>query len=61
MKSLARTSVETVADELRILSESRTLQNLIAAIGLIIKERMTQMLHVNTDLMGATRLQSAFY
>lgn len=52
MESLTRTEFEAVLDKCLVAATALTSQNLCSAIRFVHKERMTDMLHVSTNLMG---------
>lgn len=61
MESLARTKLETIADELLVLRVDSAFANLRTAIALIIEKRMADIIHMDTNLMGTARLQTALH
>src|SRR6185312_4390515 len=56
-----RTKLKTIFYKLLIFGKYRSFYNFIAAISFVVKKWMTNVLHVNTDLMRAPRFQPAFY
>jgi len=52
---------EAIVDELPVLGKHGSLYDLIAAVGVVVKQRMPDMLHMNADLVGAARFQDALY
>ena len=54
-------SLETIFDKLLILREGGTLQYLVATVTLIVEERVTDILHMNTNLVRSSRLESALH
>ena len=61
VQSMARHSLEAVLDKLLILREGGTLQYLVATVALIIKERVADILHMNTNLVRSSRFESALH
>ena len=60
MKRLPRKEIETIAYKLLVTRESGSLEDGIATIGDIAEKRMSDMAHVGTDLVCATRLKDTF-
>ena len=60
MERLARQEAKTIVDKLLIFREGGTFKDLVASIGSIVEERMTNMLHMGSDLMRAACLQHTF-
>ena len=56
MKGLTRAQLEAVVNELGIAGGTVTAQDLVAAIAGIVEQRVTDVLHVDTDLVGAACL-----
>lgn len=52
---------EAIVDELPVPGKHGSLHDLIAAVGIVVEQRMPDMLHVNADLVGAARFQDALY
>ena len=61
MESLTWAELEAILYESLVTTAALTSQNLGTTIGLIHEERMTDLLHVCTDLMGTARFQDALY
>ena len=61
MESLTWTEFETVLDVCLIAAAALTSKNLGTSIGCIHEERMTDMLHVGTYLMGTACLGNALH
>ncbi len=61
VESLARTKLETIADELLVLRVDSALANLPTAIALIIEKRMADIIHMDTNLMSTARLQTTLH
>ena len=57
MKGLSWQNLKAVVNKLTVLGERRAFVNLIPAVCCIIKERVTQVLHVCANLVRAARLQ----
>ena len=51
---------ETVFDELPVFRECGTLEYAVSAISFVVEKRVPDMLHVDSDLMGATGFELAF-
>jgi len=52
---------EAIVHELSVFTEHGAFYDFVAAIGVVIKQRMADMLHMDTDLMCSSRLQNALY
>ena len=52
--------LEAVVDELAVFGERGAFQDLVAAVGGIVEEGMADVLRVDTDLVGASCLQTVF-
>ena len=61
VKRLTGTGGEAIADETVVGRTLRAAQNLVSAVTLVAEERMPQVFHVRTNLMGATCFENAFY
>ena len=61
MKSLTRTDFKAVADKTIITARLCSTQNFITPIAFITEERMSQMFHVGSYLMGSPRFKNTFY
>ena len=61
VECVARHGVEAVLDKLLILRKGCTLQYLVATIALIVEERVTYILHMNANLMGTARFETALH
>ena len=61
MESLTWAELEAILYESLVTTAALTSQNLGTTIGFIHEERMTDLLHVGTDLMGTARFQDALY
>ena len=61
VEHLPRAKGETVVDILAVFLCAQTFQYLHAAVFLIGKERMSDGLHVHANLVGSSRLQTAFH
>lgn len=61
VESLARTKLETIADELLVLRVDSAFANLRTAIALIIEKRMSDIIHMDTNLMSTARLQTTLH
>jgi hypothetical protein len=61
MESLTREKLEAVLDELAILGVDCTLPDFRAVIPVIVEERMTDPIEVNTDLVGTACLETTFH
>ena len=59
VQGVTRHYLEAIFDKLLILREGCSLQNLIATISLVVEQRMTYILHMNTNLMRTSRFESA--
>ena len=59
MQHLSRTEGETVLDILAVLLRAEPFEDLAASVFLVGKKRMTDMFHVNANLVGTTGLQTA--
>ncbi len=61
MQGLSRAKLQAVLDIGLVAGRTFATQNLHAAIALIGKQRMADVLHVSTNLMRTSRLQTAFH
>ena len=61
MQCLSRTELKTVLYECLVAATTLASQYLLAAIGSIHEEWMTNVLHVSSYLMGTSCLQNALY
>ena len=61
VEGVARHCFKTVLDKLLILREGRSLQYLVATVALIVKERVADILHMNTNLMSSSRFEAALH
>ena len=61
MQGLAGTDVKTIINKLLVLAENGTLYDLITAIKIIVKKRMTDVFHMNADLVGAAGFQHTLH
>ena len=61
VERLPGTHGEAVVHELLVLGEVRAFQYLVAAIPLVVEQRVADMLHVYANLVRAPRLQHAFH
>lgn len=61
MECLPGARLETILHKLTIFGKGGTLQYAVAAISLVIKERMTLTEHVHAYLMCASRLKHTFH
>ena len=61
VESLARTNLETIADELLILRVDGPVADIGSTIPFIVEERMADMAHVHADLVRAARLQDTLH
>ena len=52
---------EAIVHELSVFAEHGAFYDLVAAIRVIIKQRMADMLHMDTDLVCSSCLQNALY
>ncbi len=52
---------KTVIYELSVFAENRPFYDLVATIGIIIEEGMTDMLHVDANLVRTSRFQDALH
>src|SRR5690348_11339043 len=52
---------KAVVHELPVLTEHGPFDDLIAAIGFVVEEGMTDMLHVHPDLVGTAGFEDALY
>ena len=60
VKSLTRADLKAVLDELAVLGVNRALADFRATIPFVIEQRMADVAHVDSDLVRAPCLQSAF-
>src|SRR5688572_741460 len=60
MQSLPRTNRKTIINKLPVLGKHSSFYNLITTIGIIIKEGMSKMFHVNADLVSTPSFQHTF-
>ena len=61
MQTMTWNLVETVIDKLAIFRECRAFENPVASIQSVVEQRMSGILHMHTDLVGSSRLQSALH
>src|ERR1700741_1252973 len=61
MKRLTRYDLKTILYKLFVFRKGGSFPYPITAIGIIIEQRMTDVLHVCTDLVCTPRLQFTFY
>lgn len=61
VEGLARANLEAVAHELAVFCRRSAAENLVAAVAGVVQERVPQMLHVYTDLVGAPGLEHTFH
>ena len=61
MQHLSRTDVKAVLDECLVAAATLTAQNLGASIALVAEQRMADVAHVGTYLMGAPCFQAALH
>lgn len=61
MQGLPRAGVKTVVDKLAIVGRCCAAQYLVASIPSVIEQRVADMFHVYTDLVGAAGFQHTFY
>ena len=60
MESLSWADVKAVANELLILSGGSTTEYFVATISGVVEKRMSDMLHVDTNLVCSPGLENAF-
>ena len=60
VQGLAREKFETIADELGVFGVNRPLSDFGATIAFVVEEGMTDVVHMDANLMRATGLQNAF-
>lgn len=61
MEGVTGADGKAVVHELPVFAKDGSFYNFISTVGIIIKERMTDMLHMDADLMGPAGLQYALY
>ncbi len=61
MKCLTGTDIEASLNKLTVAAGGSALQNLVTSVAFVVEERMADVLHVDTNLMGAARLQLALH
>ena len=61
VQRLTRTSLEAVLHKLAVGSRGGTLENLVATVALVVEERVSQVLHVHTDLVRTSRLENTLH
>src|ERR1700677_4544308 len=61
VQSLPRADIEAIVDELPVPGKDGSLYDLITAVGVVVEQRMPDMLHVYADLVGTARFQDALY
>ena len=61
MKGLSRALLEAVVDELRVARRGVATQYLVAAVSLVVEERMPNVAHVHAYLVSASRLELALH
>src|ERR1700744_4537418 len=59
MQRVPRAYLEAIIDKLLVLGGDRAFDDLVAAVGIVVEERVTRVLHVHTDLVGPPGLQLA--
>ena len=59
VKRLAWTHLKAVVNELRVVARCVASQHFVAAVAGIVEKRVTDMLHVHTNLVGAARFELA--
>ena len=52
---------EAVVDELFVFGVDRALEHPVAAVAVVVEQRVADIIHVDADLMGASRLQVALH
>ena len=60
MQCLPRKNFKTVLDKLPVFAKSGSTQNLVATVIRIVKQRMIDVFHVDTNLVSASCFQFAF-
>jgi len=61
MQGMARADGKAVVYELPVFAKNGALYDLISSVGVVIEKRMSYMLHMYPDLVGAACLQYALY
>ena len=61
MKCLTGTDIEASLYKLTVAARGSAFQNLVTSVAFVVEERMADMLHVDTNLMGPARLQLALH
>ena len=61
MQSLSGTSVKAIIYKLFVFTKMSTFQYLVPPIAFVIEQHMSDMFHVDTDLMSTSRLQDTFH
>ena len=60
MERVTRHQGETILDELPVLGERGALEDAVAAVTLVVEQRMTLPRHVDANLVGTARFETAF-
>ena len=61
VQHLTRTEIHTVVNETFVGTAIRSPKNLMTTVAFVSEERMTEMFHVRTDLVGATCFQNTLH
>ena len=61
VEGLSGAGREAVVDKLAVFAEDGAFDDLVATIGIVVKEGVADMLHMDPDLVGASGFENALY
>ena len=61
MEGLARAGVKAIGYKLAVRARGGAFEYFVASVALVVEERMSEVFHMYTYLMGASRLKDTFH